>query len=218
VQKPYPPLYFGGSSEPAHELAAEQMDVYLTWGEPPSAVAEKLADIRARAARHGRTLKFGIRLHVIVRETNEEAWRAADALISHLDDDTIAKAQAAFARMDSVGQRRMAALHGGRRDQLEIAPNLWAGVGLVRGGAGTALVGDPETVRSLASRPSSCRVIRTWKSRTASPSWCSRCWAKEKPWASSRLRGRLARSWPATSCPRRRPDLLHARAFAMMAR
>ncbi|WP_159627452.1 FMNH2-dependent alkanesulfonate monooxygenase [Massilia puerhi] len=146
VQKPYPPLYFGGSSEPAHELAAEQMDVYLTWGEPPSAVAEKLADIRARAARHGRTLKFGIRLHVIVRETNEEAWRAADQLISHLDDDTIAKAQAAFAKMDSVGQRRMAALHGGRRDQLEIAPNLWAGVGLVRGGAGTALVGDPETV------------------------------------------------------------------------
>jgi len=146
VQKPYPPLYFGGSSEPAHELAAEQMDVYLTWGEPPAAVAEKLADIRTRAAKHGRTLKFGIRLHVIVRETNEEAWRAADELISHLDDETVARAQAAFAKMDSVGQRRMAALHGGRRDQLEVSPNLWAGVGLVRGGAGTALVGDPETV------------------------------------------------------------------------
>lgn len=146
IQKPHPPLYFGGSSEPAHELAAEQMDVYLTWGEPPAAVAEKLADIRARAARRGRTVKFGIRLHVIVRETNEEAWRAADELISHLDDDIIAKAQAAFAKMDSVGQQRMAALHGGRRDKLEVSPNLWAGVGLVRGGAGTALVGDPETV------------------------------------------------------------------------
>jgi alkanesulfonate monooxygenase len=146
VQKPYPPLYFGGSSEAAHDLAAEQMDVYLTWGEPPAAVAGKIADIRARAAKHGRTLKFGIRLHVIVRETNEEAWAAADKLISHLDDATIAQAQAAFAQMDSVGQRRMAALHGGRRDRLEVAPNLWAGVGLVRGGAGTALVGDPETV------------------------------------------------------------------------
>lgn len=146
VQKPYPPLYFGGSSEPAHELAAEQMDVYLTWGEPPAAVAEKIADLRARAARHGRTLRFGIRLHVIVRETNEAAWRAADELISHLDDEVIAKAQAAFAKMDSVGQRRMAALHGGRRDKLEVSPNLWAGVGLVRGGAGTALVGDGETV------------------------------------------------------------------------
>jgi alkanesulfonate monooxygenase len=109
-------------------------------------VAAKIADIRARAARRGRTLKFGIRLHVIVRETNEEAWAAADKLISHLDDATIAKAQAAFAKMDSVGQRRMAALHGGRRDKLEVSPNLWAGVGLVRGGAGTALVGDPETV------------------------------------------------------------------------
>jgi len=141
-----PPLYFGGSSEPAHELAAERMDVYLTWGEPPAAVKEKLDDIRRRAARHGRTLRFGIRLHVIVRETNEEAWRAADELIKHLDDDVIAKAQAAFAKMDSVGQQRMAALHGGRRDKLEVSPNLWAGVGLVRGGAGTALVGDPETV------------------------------------------------------------------------
>ena len=146
VQKPYPPLYFGGSSEAAHELAAEQMDVYLTWGEPPAAVAGKIADIRARAEQRGRKLKFGIRLHVIVRETNEEAWAAADKLISHLDDATIAKAQAAFAKMDSVGQQRMAALHGGRRDKLEVSPNLWAGVGLVRGGAGTALVGDPETV------------------------------------------------------------------------
>ncbi len=146
VQQPCPPLYFGGSSPAAHELAAEQLDVYLTWGEPPAAVAEKIADVRARAARRGRSLRFGIRLHVIVRETDAEAWAAAERLIRHLDDDTIARAQQAFGRMDSEGQRRMAALHGGRRDKLEISPNLWAGVGLVRGGAGTALVGDPETV------------------------------------------------------------------------
>ena len=146
VQTPHPPLYFGGSSEPAHELAAEQVDVYLTWGEPPAAVAEKIADMRARAAKHGRTLRFGIRLHVIVRETNEEAWAAADDLIRYVDDEVIARAQKAFAKMDSVGQQRMVALHGGKRDKLEVSPNLWAGVGLVRGGAGTALVGDPETV------------------------------------------------------------------------
>ncbi|GGC09964.1 alkanesulfonate monooxygenase [Oxalicibacterium flavum] len=146
VQKPYPPLYFGGSSEAAHDLAAEQVDVYLTWGEPPAAVAEKIADIRARAAKHGRTVKFGIRLHVIVRETNEQAWRDADELIRYVDDDLIARAQASFSKMDSEGQRRMAALHGGRKDKLEVSPNLWAGVGLVRGGAGTALVGDAETV------------------------------------------------------------------------
>jgi alkanesulfonate monooxygenase len=146
VQKPFPPLYFGGSSPAAHALAAKHIDVYLTWGEPPAAVAEKIADVRARAAKFGRTVRFGIRLHVIVRETEREAWAAADDLISRLDDDTIARAQAVQAGMDSEGQRRMAALHGGRRDKLEISPNLWAGVGLVRGGAGTALVGDPETV------------------------------------------------------------------------
>src|ERR1700676_1277666 len=89
---------------------------------------------------------LGIRLRVIVRETNAEAWKAADQLITHFSDETIAAAQKIFARMDSVGQQRMAQLHGGRRDQLEISPNLWAGVGLVRGGAGTALVGDPQTV------------------------------------------------------------------------
>lgn len=146
VQKPYPPLYFGGSSNAAHELVASQLDAYLTWGEPPHAVAEKFADVRARAARHGRQVKLGVRLHVIVRETNEEAWADAARLISKLTDEDIAKSQASFARMDSVGQARMAALHGGRRDKLEVAPNLWAGVGLVRGGAGTALVGDAATV------------------------------------------------------------------------
>ncbi|MFN3525456.1 MAG: FMNH2-dependent alkanesulfonate monooxygenase [Paracoccus sp. (in: a-proteobacteria)] len=145
-QQPYPPLYFGGSSPAAHALAAEHVDVYLTWGEPPAAVAEKIADVRAQAARHGRTVRFGIRLHAIVRETEAEAWAEADRLISRLTDDDIARAQANYAKMDSVGQGRMAALHGGRRDRLEVAPNLWAGVGLVRGGAGTALVGDPETV------------------------------------------------------------------------
>lgn len=146
VQKPYPPVYFGGSSEAAHELAAKHVDAYLTWGEPPAAVAEKIADVREKAAKHGREVRFGVRLHVIVRETREEAWAAADQLIAHLDDETIAKAQENFAKMDSVGQKRISALHGGKRDQLEISPDLWAGVGLVRGGAGTALVGDPETI------------------------------------------------------------------------
>ncbi|MBL0943908.1 MAG: FMNH2-dependent alkanesulfonate monooxygenase [Hydrogenophaga sp.] len=150
VQQPHPPVYFGGSSEAAHELAAEQVETYLTWGEPPAEVAKKVADVKARAAKHGRTVKFGIRLHVIVRETEEEAWADAERLISRLDDEVVARAQAAFAKMDSEGQRRMAALHAGgakrSRADLEISPNLWAGVGLVRGGAGTALVGNPQQV------------------------------------------------------------------------
>ncbi|GAU01890.1 alkanesulfonate monooxygenase, FMNH(2)-dependent [Burkholderia stabilis] len=149
VQRPHPPLWFGGSSPAAHAIAADHIDTYLTWGEPPEAVAKKIADIRARAEARGRKIKFGIRLHVIVRETEDEAWRDAERLISRLDDETIARAQKAFANMDSEGQRRMAALHGGKRggrEALEVYPNLWAGVGLVRGGAGTALVGNPEQV------------------------------------------------------------------------
>lgn len=152
VTQPYPPIFFGGSSEEAHELAAQQLDTYLTWGEPPAAVAAKVADIRARAAKYGRTLTFGIRLHVIVRETEDEAWRAAAELVSELDDAIIAKAQQKLAQMDSVGQRRMAELNKGKlnkadiREGLEVSPNLWAGVGLVRGGAGTALVGNPQQV------------------------------------------------------------------------
>ncbi|WP_180165932.1 FMNH2-dependent alkanesulfonate monooxygenase [Acinetobacter sp. YH12049] len=148
LQKPYPPLWFGGSSEAAVELATDQVDTYLTWGEPPAAVKEKIAVVRekAKAKAKGRELNYGIRLHVIVRETNEEAWKAAEELIQYVDDATIAAAQAKFKTMDSVGQRRMAELHNGDRSKLEVSPNLWAGVGLVRGGAGTALVGDPETV------------------------------------------------------------------------
>lgn len=146
VQEGGPPLFFGGSSEEAIDVAADQVDTYLTWGEPLAQVAEKLAVVRERAARRGRQLDYGIRLHVIVRETEEEAWAAADRLIAHLDDETIASAQAIFSRMDSTGQARMSALHNGSRESLRIAPNLWAGVGLVRGGAGTALVGNPQQV------------------------------------------------------------------------
>jgi alkanesulfonate monooxygenase len=152
IHNPYPPVFFGGSSEEAHELAAQELDTYLTWGEPVPAVAAKVADIRERAAKYGRTLTFGIRLHVIVRETEDEAWRAAGELLSHLDDATVEAAQKKFSQMDSVGQRRMAELNKGKfnrhniREGLEVAPNLWAGVGLVRGGAGTALVGSPEQV------------------------------------------------------------------------
>lgn len=146
VQQPRPPLFFGGSSDAALELAAEQVDMYLSWGEPPAQLKEKIEAVRALALRQGRRLRFGIRLHVIVRDTNEQAWQAAQELISHLDEDTIARAQACLADYDSVGQQRMRALHQGSRERLEVSPSLWAGVGLVRGGAGTALVGDGPTV------------------------------------------------------------------------
>ncbi|RXZ83665.1 alkanesulfonate monooxygenase, FMNH(2)-dependent [Paenibacillaceae bacterium] len=146
LQQPYPPLYFGGSSPAAQQLAADHVDVYLTWGEPPAEVAQKIAEVRELAAKQGRQVKFGIRLHVIVRDTDDEAWEAAERLISHVDEETIAEAQRILARYDSVGQKRMGALHKGDKSSLVISPNLWAGIGLVRGGAGTALVGDAATV------------------------------------------------------------------------
>ncbi len=147
VQRPHPPIFLGGSSEAGQDLAAEQIDTYLTWGEPVEQVAEKVATVRKKADAQGRELRFGIRLHFIVRETEAEAWAEADRLISRISDTQIAAAQARFTQqMDSVGQRRMAELHGGDRDRLVVAPNLWAGVGLVRNGAGTALVGTPDQV------------------------------------------------------------------------
>jgi alkanesulfonate monooxygenase len=156
VQPGGPPLYFGGSSPAALEVAAETIDTYLTWGEPPADVAEKFNDVGARAAANGRRLTYGVRLHVIVRETEAAAWAAAENLISHLDDATIAAAQGILSRMDSTGQQRMSALHGFSREKLRIGPHLWAGVGLVRGGAGTALVGTPEQVAGALREYAAC--------------------------------------------------------------
>ncbi len=147
VPDPIPEVYFGGSSPVAGEVAARHVDVYLTWGEPPAQVAEKIAWIRELAAKEGRTFRFGIRLHVITRDTSEQAWAEANRLLAGFDPETVRSVQAGLARSESEGQRRMLALHdGGTRGSLDIHPNLWAGIGLVRGGAGTALVGSHEEV------------------------------------------------------------------------
>lgn len=143
---PLPPLYFGGSSVAAGPVATDHCDVYLTWGEPPAAVAEKIAWIRKLAAERGRKIRFGIRLHIITRDTSEAAWAEAERLLRQIDPETIKTVQAGLARSESVGQKRMIALHKGSTADLEVSPNLWAGVGLVRGGAGTALVGSHREV------------------------------------------------------------------------
>ena len=142
----WPEIYLGGSSDGALEVAAHHADVYLTWGEPPGAVAEKLDKVRERAKAAGRELRFGIRLHVITRDSAAEAWAQAQRLLDGLDSAAIEQAQTIQRASGSEGQQRMVALHGGRTDALEVSPNLWAGVGLVRGGAGTALVGSLEEV------------------------------------------------------------------------
>ncbi|HEX3812716.1 MAG TPA: LLM class flavin-dependent oxidoreductase [Mycobacteriales bacterium] len=139
---PRPRILLGGASEAAQEVAAEHADVYLAWGEPPAAVAERLAAVRRRAQARGRTVDFGIRLHVITRDTAEAAWAEADRLLAGVDPEAIAVAQERFRRSTSIGQRRMTALHQGRTDALVVSPNLWAGFGLLRRHAGTALVGS----------------------------------------------------------------------------
>ncbi len=136
---PVPEVYFGGSSAAAGPVAVRHTDVYLTWGEPPAQVARKLDWIRGLGGAH---LRFGIRLHVISRDTAEQAWSVADRLLAGISPDAIETVQAGLRRSESEGQRRMLDLHGGSRDGLLVSPNLWAGVGLVRGGAGTALVGS----------------------------------------------------------------------------
>jgi len=141
---PLPGIYFGGSSDAALPVAARHADVYLTWGEPPAQVADKIGKVTALAA--GRPVRFGIRLHTISRDTAAEAWAQAQRLLDALEPEQVSWAQRQLAASESVGQQRMVALHGGGLDRgvrgLEIHPNLWAGVGLVRGGAGTALVGS----------------------------------------------------------------------------
>ncbi len=143
---PVPPIFFGGSSAAAGPVAGRYADTYLTWGEPPFAVSKKLERVRGLAVDNGRILSYGLRIHVITRDTAEEAWAVADRLITGIDPADIERVQANLARSESEGQRRMVELHNGSLDKLEISPNLWAGVGLVRGGAGTALVGSHEEV------------------------------------------------------------------------
>ncbi|MER5438479.1 LLM class flavin-dependent oxidoreductase [Streptomyces sp. NPDC002790] len=144
---PVPSVYFGGSSPAALDVAARHTDTYLTWGEPPQAVAEKIAEVRRRAELLGRTVRFGIRLHVIARDTAAQAWAEAERLLQGMDPERVAAVQRGLATSESEGQKRMRALHSsGTSSDLEIYPNLWAGVGLVRGGAGTALVGSHEEV------------------------------------------------------------------------
>jgi alkanesulfonate monooxygenase len=150
---PVPEVYFGGSSPAALPVAARHADVYLTWGEPPAQVAEKIGAVRELAEEQGRKLRFGIRLHTISRDSSAEAWAEAQKLLDALSPEQVAKAQQQLAASESIGQQRMVALHGGALDAgvrgLEIHPNLWAGVGLVRGGAGTALVGNHAEVADL---------------------------------------------------------------------
>ena len=142
-QKPNPPFYFGGASDAAKKVGAEEADVYLLWGETIPMVRERIADMRQRAAAIGRTLRFGIRLLVISRETEEEARAAAEAMVAGVPENFEGMMQKHMSGADSEGEKRQRAL----REQGDwIAPNLWTGIGRARLGVGLAVVGSGEQV------------------------------------------------------------------------
>jgi len=141
-----PPLYFGGLSEDARAVAAEEADVFLMWPEPLPAVRALLDDMRGRAARAGRTLRFGYRVHVIVRETEAEARAAARRLVSRLDAPTGDAIRARSLDHASIGVRRQAEMRDAADDEGFVEDHLWTGIGRARSGCGAALVGDPDQV------------------------------------------------------------------------
>ena len=141
------PLYFGGASEPAQRIAAELADVYLLWGERRDMIEDRLGKMRGLEAEYGRKLGYGLRTHVVVRETEEEAWAAAERLISRVDPEVRRAFVESYKNVDGVGQlRQIEMLRGLEEGNLMVEPHLWAGVGMARSGVGVALVGNPQQV------------------------------------------------------------------------
>ena len=141
-----PLFYFGGLSTDAREAAASGCDVFLMWPDRRETVAAIIADMTARAARHGRRLRFGYRAHVVVRDTEAEARRAADRLLSKLDAAQGEAIRAKSLDSQSTGVQAQATLRETAGDDGYAEPNLWTGVGRARSGCGAAIVGDPDQV------------------------------------------------------------------------
>ncbi|MBB3908131.1 LLM class flavin-dependent oxidoreductase [Anoxybacteroides rupiense] len=143
-KNPNIPIYFGGSSEIAKEVAAQSADVYLQWGEPVAHAKQQIEDVKQRAQKYGRTLEYGIRLHIVIRDHEQEAWDAAYKIISKVDSTVQHNIDHYYETTDSVAQKRMNELSK-RNDRFDKYG--WTGIGKIRKGAGTALVGTPEQVR-----------------------------------------------------------------------
>lgn len=141
-----PPLYFGGLSPDARDAAARAADVYLMWPDTMPAVQAIVDDMTARAASYGRTLKFGYRVHVVVRDTEAEARAYADRLLSKLDAATGDAIRAKSLDSQSVGVLRQAELRESAGNEGYVEDNLWTGIGRARSGCGAAIVGNPDQV------------------------------------------------------------------------
>ncbi len=138
------PVYLGGASEEAQQIAVDLADVYLTWADKREVIAERVQNVKALAKSKGKSIRVGLRVHVLVRETEAEAWAAAERMISRIDPEVRKAFLASHGGIQSTGQRRQIELSGGT--DLVIEPNLWAGVGIARTGVGLAVVGNPEQV------------------------------------------------------------------------
>lgn len=155
--KPYqqnggPLLYFGGISPPAQELCAKHCDVFLMWPETEERLAETMQGMSALAARHGRVIDFGLRIHIIVRETEAEARAAARRLISRLDPAKGRELKARSMDARSAGVLRQDELRARADPDLFIEERIWSGIGLARSGCGSAIVGDPDQVLAKINR------------------------------------------------------------------
>ncbi|MEK5058332.1 MULTISPECIES: LLM class flavin-dependent oxidoreductase [unclassified Paenibacillus] len=153
VQNPHPPLYFGGSSVSGKKVAAESADVYLMWAEPLEWIQGQIAEMEQHLAELKdntgveRTLRYGIRAQLVVRETEEEAWAAAWNILSKVEPDQLKNQEKLHAKTDATNQKRQMDLYEQSKEQdYIIGPNLWSGLSAVRGGGAVAFVGTPEQV------------------------------------------------------------------------
>jgi len=147
-----PLLYFGGYSPDALELCGRHCDVYLMWPAPEATLADQMRAVHARAAAHGRTLDYGLRVHVIVRDTEAEAREYAQDLVSQLDDDIGRQIRARALDATSLGVALQAQVRAQADDEGYVEPGLWTGIGRARSGCGAALVGSVDQVMTKLER------------------------------------------------------------------
>jgi alkanesulfonate monooxygenase len=147
-----PLLYFGGISDPARDLCAKHCDVFLMWPETEDRLAETMRDLSARAAAYGREIDFGLRIHIIVRETEAEARAAARRLVSRLNDAIGQEIKHRAQDSRSAGVLRQDALRALADDDGYLEPLIWSGIGRARSGCGSAIVGDPGQVLEKMQR------------------------------------------------------------------
>lgn len=169
LTKPHPPVYFGGSSKAGRRVGARYADVHMMWAVEPDRVVEDVADMRCLASEFGRedVLRFGLRMHVVCRETKAEARRVAEGLIDGSDIGHIQVWSDMRNKTESEGQRRMNEM--GSRESLWITDTLWMGVNSVRAGAGATLVGTPDMIagalRDYAGAGASTFILSGWPHR-----------------------------------------------------